>query len=99
MNTDKKMIISDYDQTFYINDEDIERNKIAVGKFEEKGNIFIIATGRSFLDFQNKATAYNINYNYVILNHGATIVDSNDNIIYNLTIENSIIPKIKRELH
>lgn len=44
MNVNKKIIISDYDQTFYINDEDIERNKVAVSKFEEKGNSFIIAT-------------------------------------------------------
>ena len=73
MNVNKKIIISDYDQTFYINDEDIERNKVAVSKFEEKGNLFIIVTGRSYLDFKNKVEAYNINYNYVILNHGATI--------------------------
>ena len=47
MNMNKKIIISDYDQTFYINDEDIEKNKIAVSEFEAKGNLFIIATGRS----------------------------------------------------
>lgn len=98
MNVNKKIIISDYDQTFYINDEDIERNKVAVSKFEEKGNLFIIATGRSYLDFKNKVEAYNINYNYVILNHGATIIDSNDNIIYNFTIDNEIISKIKDEI-
>ena len=97
MNVNKKIIISDYDQTFYINDEDIERNKVAVSEFEEKGNLFIIATGRSYLDFKNKVEAYNINYNYVILNHGATIIDSNDNIIYNFTIDNEIISKIKDE--
>ncbi len=65
MNVNKKIIISDYDQTFYINDEDIERNKVAVSKFEEKGNLFIIATGRSYLDFKNKVEAYNINSYYV----------------------------------
>ena len=99
MNTDKKIIISDYDQTFYINDEDIEKNKIAVAKFEKQGNIFTIATGRSYFDFKNKVNAYNINYNYVILNHGATIIDGKDNVIYNFTIDDNIIPKIKNELH
>lgn len=29
----KKILVSDYDQTFYINDEDIQKNKIAVNKF------------------------------------------------------------------
>lgn len=26
MNTNKKILISDYDQTFYLNDDDIEKN-------------------------------------------------------------------------
>ena len=99
MSTNKKIIVSDYDQTFYINDEDIEKNKVAVSKFEEKGNIFIIATGRSFLDFKKKVDTYNINYNYAILNHGATIIDNKDNIIYNCSIDNSVISKIKNEIH
>ena len=99
MSTNKKIIVSDYDQTFYINDEDIEKNKVAVSKFEEKGNIFIIATGRSFLDFKKKVDTYNINYNYTILNHGATIIDNKDNIIYNCSIDNSVISKIKNEIH
>ena len=50
----KKILVSDYDQTFYIGDEDIEKNKIAVNRFRNKGNIFIIATGRSYEDFMGK---------------------------------------------
>ena len=45
----KKVLVSDYDQTFYINDEDIEKNKLAVSEFRKEGNIFVIATGRSYL--------------------------------------------------
>lgn len=29
----KKLLVSDYDNTFYINDEDIEKNKNQVKKF------------------------------------------------------------------
>ena len=50
----KKLLVSDYDQTFYINDEDIEKNKIAVNEFRNQGNIFAIATGRSYYDFIKK---------------------------------------------
>ena len=99
MNITKKIIVSDYDRTFYINDKDIEKNKIAVAEFEKKGNMFIIATGRSYFDFKNKTNTYNINYNYVILNHGATIINGNDEVIYNFPINNDIIPKIKNELN
>ena len=99
MNINKKIIVSDYDHTFYINDEDIEKNKIAVAEFEKKGNIFTIATGRSYFDFKNKANIYKINYNYVILNHGATIINGNDEVIYNFSIDNNIISKIKDEIN
>ena len=99
MNEDKKIIVSDYDETFYINDEDIEKNKTAVREFEAKGNLFIIATGRSYLDFKNKVKDYHINYNYAILNHGATIIDRNDNIIYNFPMDNEVIKKMKDEIN
>lgn len=99
MINNKKMFVSDYDQTFYINDIDIEKNKKAVSEFESKGNFFIIATGRSYLDLKNKVETYNIRYNYAILNHGATIIDSNDSIIYNCSIDNAIISKIKDEIN
>lgn len=94
----KKIIVSDYDKTFYINDEDIEKNKKIINEFMEEGNLFVIATGRSFFDFKNKVEAYNLKYNYVILNHGATILDNNDNIIYNFSIDNKIIKDIERDL-
>ena len=94
----KLMLVSDYDQTFYINDEDIEINKKAVDSFRKKGNIFVIATGRSFFDFQNKLNMYNFEYDYVILNHGTTILDKNNNIIVNYSIDNNIINNIKDDL-
>ena len=56
---EKNILVSDYDQTFYLNEEDIEKNKKAIELFREKENIFIIATGRSYLDFNNKKSLYN----------------------------------------
>lgn len=98
MNIYKKIFVSDYDQTFYLNDDDIEKNKIAIKKFREKGNVFVIATGRSYFDFKNKSDLYNIYYDYVIVNHGATILDKNNNIIYNFSINNEIIGDLKQDL-
>ena len=94
----KKVIVSDYDQTFYINDEDIEKNKIAIKEFRDKGNIFIIATGRSFLDFKKKVNEYNIKYDYCIIDHGATVLDKNDNILFSFSIDNDVIQKIKKDM-
>lgn len=98
MNTNKKILVSDYDQTFYLNDEDIETNKSAINLFRKQGNIFVIATGRSFFDFKNKSDLYNIDYDYVIINHGATILNKNNNITYNFSINNEIIDDLKQDL-
>lgn len=93
-----KMLISDYDQTFYLNDMDIEKNKQAVSKFMNQRNIFAIATGRSYLDFKTKLNIYKFPYDYVIINHGATILDKEDNIICNFTIDDSVIFQMKEHL-
>ena len=98
MNINKKILVSDYDQTFYLNDDDIEINKKAVAKFRREGNIFVIATGRSYLDFRNKVNMYNLEYDYVIINHGATILDKNDNVFANFSIDKEIINNIKEDL-
>ncbi len=94
----KKILVSDYDQTFYINDEDIENNKMAVKEFRKKGNIFVIATGRSYDDFQRKAKEYDIKYDYLIINHGASILNEKEEILYNFPIKNEIIKNIKKDL-
>ena len=94
----RKMIASDYDRTFYVNDEDIEKNKIAIEKFRKEGNIFIIATGRSYYHFMKIVNKYNIEYDYAIINHGATIIDKQGNILYNMPMNNDIINNIKSDL-
>ena len=94
----KKMIASDYDRTFYINDEDIEKNKAAIEKFRKEGNIFVIATGRSYYHFMKIVDKYSLDYDYAIINHGATIIDKKGNIIYNMPMNNSIIKNIKNDL-
>ncbi len=93
-----KVLVSDYDKTFYLNDLDIKKNIKAIEHFRSYGNIFIIATGRSYMDFKKKVDTYKIKYDYVFLNHGATILDSKDNILYNFPIENVDIKTLKGEL-
>ena len=94
----RKILVSDYDQTFYLNDEDIEKNKKSVENFRKHENIFIFATGRSYFDFMNKAERYKLKWDYLIINHGATILGKNNNIISNYTIDNNIIKNIEKDL-
>lgn len=92
----KKMLVSDYDDTFYISDEDIIKNIKLVEKYSDE-MIFMIATGRSYFDYNKKKDKYNIKSEYVILNHGATII-KNDEIIYNVEIENDVKNELIKDL-
>ena len=47
---------------------------------------------------KNKKNKYNFIFDYAILNHGATIIDKNENILWNKSISNKIIPEIKTNL-
>lgn len=93
-----KILISDYDNTFYINDKDIKINTQYLNEYLKNKNKFIIATGRSFDDLIKEQEKYNFHYNYAILNHGATIIDNNKNIIENINIEKPILKKLKETL-
>lgn len=95
-NSIMKIVVSDYDNTFYTNDESIKRNVSSVNNFM-KNNMFIIATGRSFDDFKKKEIIYGIPYNYLIINHGATVL-KNNKIIYNVFMDNSITDKLINDL-
>lgn len=93
-----KVLVSDYDKTFYLNDIDIIKNIESVKKFRKQGNLFIFATGRSYLDFNIVKDKYNLEYDYLILNHGSTILDCNDNVLLNIPIANNTFNTIKNDL-
>lgn len=92
------ILVSDYDKTFYLDDSDIELNKEYVKKFHGNGNVFILATGRSYFDFKKVVSKYKIEYDFAIINHGATILDKYDNILYNSSISNEVINNILIDL-
>ena len=94
----RKIIASDYDRTFYVNDNDIEKNIKAIEEFRKEGNIFVIATGRSYYHFIEKVKEYKIYCDYAIINHGATIIDKEGNVLYNQPMNNGIIKNIKKDL-
>ena len=91
-----KILVSDYDKTFYTDEENIKINIEKVNQFM-KTNIFVINTGRSYLDFKKKEEIYNIKYNYLVINHGASII-KNNKIIYNIPINNNFKKQIINDL-
>lgn len=93
----KKFLISDYDGTFHTDEKSMKNNIEEVKEFRKSGNIFAIATGRSFYDFTKLLDKFNIEYDYLIINHGATLLDKNHNIINNHSINNIAKENIRAE--
>lgn len=84
-----KIIVSDYDDTFYLhkinkikNYIKIKQNIKAVKNFRRKGNLFIIATGRYYDSIIKEINKYKIEFDYLICNNGADIYDKKCNLIY-----------------
>ncbi len=93
-----KIVVSDYDRTFYTEEETLKENKKAVNMFRKQGNIFVFATGRSYRDFKKEVSRYQLEYDYVILNHGALILDQHDQILYHVEIDDSIMEGLQNLL-
>lgn len=70
-----KIIFSDYDGTLDTSENDIAKNIEAIQKFRNNGNLFVVATGRSYLDLKRKLNLYPIPFDYLIVNHGGVILD------------------------
>lgn len=90
------MIVSDYDDTFYINDTDIKKNVKAANEFI-KQNIFCIATGRSITDFTSAQNEHQIPCSYLIADHGSLILKDHQ-ILYQKCIDNNILPDLMNDL-
>ncbi len=94
----KRMLVSDYDGTFYVNDSQIQENIDAVNKFRNNKNLFVIATGNNYKHFLNVVQEKKIKYDYLILDQGSVISNKNDDIIYSVCLKQEIAQKIYYEL-
>ena len=86
------MLVSDYDDTLNI---EKEKNLKYIKKFM-KNNIFVIATGRSYISIKQrlKIDMNGLMPDYLITNHGATILNNKNEVINTHFIEKEIVNKI-----
>lgn len=87
-----KILVSDFDGTFY--DDQFQENVKAINEFVEKGNIFIIATGRNVTSLKNEFEDIDLKYNYLICNDGGSIYDKDGNLLAYKKINPELVPKI-----
>lgn len=95
------VLASDFDNTLYVSDINIVNKNIeSINKFREKGNLFVIITGRG-KSIREYIEEYNIPYDYLICENGAIIYDKNDNIVSSVYLAkediNKIVDIIKRD--
>ena len=88
-----KLLASDYDLTFYKDDTSFNKN-IEVLRGFKKNNLFVIVTGRSYLDYIN-VSKNKVDCNYLVVNHGATIIKDNM-VIKSNSINKDTIRKLKK---
>ena len=77
-----KILVSDFDNTLYVNDKEILLNIKKIEEFINNGNLFIIATGRSYIDISKMIIKYKIPFNYLICNDGGTIFNKEGKLLY-----------------
>lgn len=94
----KKLLVSDYDETFHITREGLSENIESVKRFREAGNIFVIATGRSYMDFKWLEETFGIEYDLLILDHGALIVDVESAILHMDIIPREVLSEMENML-
>lgn len=96
MNQEKKIIISDFDDTLYVNNKISDKDIKNINKFRSKGNLFVIATGSSYTSFLSKVGNSNLKYDYLIVNHGSTILKK-DEIIFNEVLDVNTLKDIVKK--
>lgn len=70
-----KCVVSDFDRTLYVNGRISLENLTAIRTWQEKGNWFVIATGRNASSIQGLLKKYGVKADALILNNGAVLLD------------------------
>ena len=92
-----ELLVSDFDGTFYKNEKEIYINCNKIRDFIEKGNLFVLSSGRSYESLINKVNTYNIPYNYLACADGSFLFDKEKRMHYAFIISHDVI-KIVDEL-
>ena len=91
-----KCVFSDIDGTIANDNLPITyKDQEAVKKLRTQGHYFSFCTGRNIQE--TKLVTPHFEYDYLVLNNGAMIVDQNDQVLYRKQIKNEIAKEILKE--
>lgn len=96
----RKILVSDYDGTFFTDEKGIIKNVNQVNKFREENNLFVMATGNNWEHFQEVISKYNIQCDYLISDQGSCIFDNQGKLLkayyLDYRVSKIIMDKIKQ---
>lgn len=94
----KKILVSDYDNTFYTDENQLYKNIENIKRFQENGNIFVISTSRSWKSMKKEIDEYKIPFDYLCCNTGGTIFDNKGESLFVGNISDAEINKVENIL-
>lgn len=94
----KKILCTDYDGTFYRNQEELKENISMSKKMMENGHKFIVVTGRSFHSFKEVLARNPMEFDYLVLCGGALIFDKSFTLLHKSLMSNFQVTSTINEL-
>lgn len=92
------LLATDYDGTYRMSPniiEELNNNNLAVQKFVQKGNIFMIVTGRVFDSIYKEFVEFNLHANYISCAEANVLFNKNFELLYYNSISKEDILRIK----
>ncbi|MDL2292714.1 HAD family hydrolase [Acholeplasma sp. OttesenSCG-928-E16] len=86
-----KLIVTDFDLTLFRNYKELNQTIEFIEQFREKGNKFVVATGRSLFSLKNILGKINLPFDYLILCNGALILDDKYKLIKSYELNKDIL--------
>lgn len=82
-----KLLAADYDGTLKLGEEVTSRDIEAIRKWRQKGNLFVIDTGRSMQSILGEVQKYDIPVDYFITNNGGMVFDAKQHELFSSYID------------
>ena len=91
-----KLLVCDYDGTFYTDEENIQLNIQKIKEWMCNGDLFMISSGRCFNSILDKIVKYDIPIDFISSADGSHLFDRNSNIIFEKMMDSKILEKLNK---
>lgn len=93
-----KLFASDYDGTYCkhttLGKKQLKQNIKVTKQWQEKGNLFVFATGRAISLMKPEELLHGIQYDYIVGLNGAIIVSKDKEVLYRKTMESKVAEQL-----